>query len=75
VWDYTETDDETAAIAGIEKMAEYFKSIGMPTYLGDFGIDTGCTERYAELCTLGKQRTVMSYIDMDYDAINDIFKM
>ena len=75
VWDCTEIDDEAAAIAGIEKMSEYFKSIGMPTCLADFGLGENCTERLAELCTFGKKRTVMSYIDMDFHIINDIFKM
>ncbi len=75
VWDCDEVNDEEAAIAGIEKMAEYFKSLGMPSRLADFGLDKNCTDRLSELCTFERQRTVESYIEMDYNVINDIFKM
>lgn len=74
VWDCDAKDDETAAKCGIEKMAEYFVSIGMPAKLSDFDIDESCIDRLAELCTFGKQRTVKTYIDLDYDKIKEIFK-
>ena len=74
VWDCDAKDDETAAKCGIEKMAEYFVSIGMPAKLSDFDIDESCIERLAELCTFGKQRTVKTYIELDYDKIKEIFK-
>lgn len=75
VWDCTEEDDEAAALSGIESMAEYFKSIGMPSKFSDFGLDENCIDRLCDLCTFGKQRTVKSYIDMDYEVIRDIFKL
>lgn len=75
VWDCCDADDEAAALAGIEKMAEYFKSIGMPEKLKDFGLDKSCVDRLSELCTFGRQRTVKSYIDMDYEAIKEIFEI
>ena len=74
VWDCTEENDEAAALAGIEKMAEYFKSIGMPSKLSDFNLDESCIDRLAELCTFNKTGTVKSYVDMDYDVVKDIFK-
>lgn len=74
VWDCTEPDDKAAAVAGIEKMSRYFESIGMPSSLKDFDLDSSCIDRLAELCTFGKQRTVRSYIEMDYDAIKEIFE-
>lgn len=75
VWDCTAEDDEAAAICGIEKMSEYFKSLGMPTCLADFDLDESCIDRLSELCTFNKQRTVKSYIDMDYEVIKGIFKL
>ncbi len=75
VWDCQQEDDATAALSGIEKMAEYFKSIGMPACLADFGLDESCIDRLSELCTFGRQRTVKSYIDMDFETIKEIFKM
>ena len=73
VWDVSEENDECAAKLGIEKMAEYFKSIGMPMTLNEFGIDMSCADRLAELCTFGKQRTVKSYIELDFEKIKEIF--
>ncbi|MBR6524020.1 MAG: iron-containing alcohol dehydrogenase [Clostridia bacterium] len=73
VWDVTEENDEKAALSGIEKMSEFFRIIGMPASLGEFGIPESCTERLADLCTFGKSRSVKSYIDMDYNVIKDIF--
>ncbi len=75
VWDCAESDDDAAALKGIEKMAEYFKSLGMPTCLLDFGINESCIERLSDLCTFGRQRTVKSYIEMDFEVIKDIFEM
>ena len=75
VWDCTEKEDEAAALAGIGKMAEYFKSIGMPSSLADFGLDESCIERLAQLCTFDRQRTIKSYIDMDFDVVKNIFEL
>ena len=35
---YEETDDEKAAVAGIEAMENYYQSVGMPTSLCELGI-------------------------------------
>ena len=64
-----------AARLGIEKMEEYFAFMGMPTRLKDFGLDAGCIDRLAQLCTFGKTRTVKSYVDLDYDRIKEIFEI
>ena len=74
VWDVNEDDDEKAAKDGIEKMAEYFGSIGMPLQLREFGIENTAMETLAELCTFGKQRTVKNYIELDFDRIKEIFE-
>lgn len=74
VWDVTEADDEKAAVLGIESMAEYFASLGMPVRLRDFGIEGDCMDKLADLCTFGKQRSVKSYVDMDYDVMKAIFE-
>ncbi|WP_026663207.1 iron-containing alcohol dehydrogenase [Butyrivibrio proteoclasticus] len=39
VWGITESDAEKAALMGIEKTVDFFKSIGMPVSLRDLGID------------------------------------
>lgn len=73
VWDITHEDDEKAALLGIEAMESFFKSIKMPLALREFNIPE-CSERLADLCTFGKQRTVKSYIDLDYEKIKEIFE-
>ena len=39
VWEVSEPDDEKAALLGIEKTVEFFRSIGMPVSLKDLGIN------------------------------------
>ena len=39
VWNVTETDDQKAAVLGIERTEDFFKSIKMPVSLRDLGID------------------------------------
>ncbi len=75
VWNVEEVTDEKAALLGIERMWEFFVSIGMPDKIRDFGVPDGVFDRMAWLCTFGKTRTIKSYIELDYDRIIDIFKM
>ena len=74
VWQVSEADDEKAAYEGIDKMSEYFVSIGMPSKLADFKISSDCVDALADLCTFGKTRTIKSYMDMDYEHIKNIFE-
>ncbi len=73
VWGVTETDDEKAAADGIERMSEFFNFIGMPSKIRDFGIPEGMSDRFAELCTFGRTRTVESVINLDFGHIKAIF--
>lgn len=73
VWDVTDTDDEKAALCGIEKMEEFFAFIEMPLKLREFDIPADCSAKLAELCTFGKQRVIGSYIDLDYEHVKNIF--
>lgn len=74
VWDVEEKDDMKAALCGIEKMEEYFKSIGMPLRLREFDIPADCMERLADLCTFSKQRTIKSFVALDFDIVKEIFE-
>ncbi len=75
VWDVTETNDEKAALLGIEKMEEFFKEIKMPLKLSEFNIPQNSIERLAELATFGKARTVKSYVELDYEKIKEIYEL
>ena len=74
VWGVTETDDEKAAVAGIDAMAAYFKELGMPTCLRDFGVGEESLPKMAELCTYHGTRVVKSYIPLDYETSLAIFQ-
>lgn len=74
VWDVEEKDDELAARAGLDRMEEFFALIEMPLRLKEFGLDAGCIDRLAEPCTFGKTRSVKSYVELDYNAIREIFE-
>ncbi len=74
VWGVECDDDEKAALLGIEAMAEFFKSIGMPSTLKEFGIAHDCLGRLADICTFGKTRTIKTYIELDYDRVKEIFE-
>ena len=73
VFGVTGEDKESVALEGINKMAEFFKEIDMPTKLSDFGITKDKTERLADLCTYGKTRAVKNYIPLGYKEIKEIF--
>ena len=74
VWGVEETDDETAARRGIEAMADYFRELGMPGRLRDFGVRPESLPRLAELCTYNGTRVVKSYIPLDFETSLAIFK-
>lgn len=75
VWQVQETDDKKAALCGINEMEKFFKAIGMPLSVKEFDISSECFDRLADLCTFNRQRTIKSYIDMDYDDIKKIFEI
>ena len=75
VFDVVDDNDITAAEKGIEKMSEYFKEIGMPTTLREFGIEREKIDRLAQLCSFNKTRTVKTYIPLDYEKMKEIFNL
>lgn len=72
VFDISDTDDEKAAIKGIEALENFFTEIGMPSRLREFNIENKASE-LAELCTMKRTRTIKSYIEIDADVAKDIF--
>ncbi len=74
VWGVTETDDKLAAEQGIQKMTEFFKSIGMPTTLGELGVGADSVDRLTDLCTFNNTRTINSVIKLEYGDIKTIFQ-
>ncbi len=74
VFDITEQNDSIAALNGIEALENFFKEIGMPLTLREFGIPKNCVDRLAELCTFGKTRTIKSQIELDFNTVKAIFE-
>ena len=72
VFDVTESDDDLAAKEGIEKLAQYFISIGMPSKISEFGEKANAKE-LATLCTYNGTRKIKSYIPLGQSEIEDIF--
>ena len=75
VWAVNEVDDKKAAELGIESMTEFFKSIGMPSTLREFGINADAIDKLTDLCTFNNTRTVNSVIKLGSKEIKDIFKL
>lgn len=73
VWGVNEADDKQAAEQGIKAMSQFFKSIGMPSTLNEFGISSTDIDRLCELCTFHKTRTIKSVIDLGFRDIKEIF--
>ncbi len=74
VWGVCDSDDERAALQGIEAMEAYFASLGMPLSLRELDVPVQVSDRLSELCTFGRQRVIHSYIDLGYDEIKAIFE-
>ncbi len=75
VWGVNEADDKKAAEIGIESMSEFFKLIGMPSTLREFGINLDAIDKLTDLCTFNNTRTVNSVIKLGNREIKDIFEL
>lgn len=74
VWGVSDPDDKTAAEKGVAAMAEFFKFIGMPSTLSEFGIGNEAVDRLTNLCTFNGSRTVKSVIELGESEIKAIFQ-
>lgn len=72
VFDVNDADDSSAAIKGIEALEAFFKEIGMPLRLREFGIEN-TSDALAELCTMKRTRTIKSYVEIDSLVAKEIF--
>ena len=63
---------EAVARAGIERMEEFFRSLGLGTQLADLGIQDNRIDEMADKCTSGNTRTVGNFIKLDREAVKDI---
>lgn len=74
VWGVKDDNDELASIKGIEKMKDYFISLGIQKSLSEFGVEKDKIERLAELCTNGKTRVIKSPKPLGFNECKEIFE-
>ncbi len=74
VFGVEENDDLLTCQKGIEKMSEYFISLGMPTKLSEFGIEKDKAGLLSDLCTNGKTRILDSQMPLGYLECKEIFE-
>lgn len=63
---------EAVARSGIEKMEEFFRSIGLGTRLADLGIQGDRINEMADKCTDGNTHTVGNFVKLDCQAVQKI---
>ncbi len=70
------TDAKSAAEECIQKMENFFESIGMPTTISklELSLTDGIIEELATKCSFQKTRTVGSFKTLDFDDIKAIYK-
>ena len=66
---------EQVALAGIEAMKDYFRSLGMPVTMQDLDIGPEDYETMAQMITAGGTYEVPSYIPLGKKEILDIFRL
>ena len=70
-----EGNSEDVALKGIEKLEEYFREIEMPTTFKDLGISETEFSPMANRLTKNDTVKVPGYVELDYQAIMEIFEL
>lgn len=68
-------NSEDVALKGIEKLEEYFREIEMPTTFKDLGISEIEFSPMANRLTKNDTVKVPGYVELDYQAIMEIFEL
>ncbi|MDR0519049.1 MAG: iron-containing alcohol dehydrogenase [Clostridiales Family XIII bacterium] len=70
-----DADTRAAAYEGIEKFTEWLRSLGLPTTLRELGIPEGELKAAAERCVENTGGSIKGYMELDADAIREIFAL
>lgn len=68
-------DDELTALAGIEVLERFFRSIGMPLTMGEIGIPDPDIEDMARRCSADGTKFLRSYCDIGYSEMLAIYRL
>ena len=78
VWDVAASDDRSAALAGIQKQEDFFRSIGMPVRLCELPCGTQDEAGLSDLasrCSFGKTRAIGTFRTLDCADMLAIYRM
>lgn len=68
-------DPEATALEGIRRTEEYFRSIGMPTRLGELGFDESHIPALTAGCCQNGTLTFPSLVPIDAKAVEEIYRL
>lgn len=66
---------EKTALKGIEALKRYFRDLGMPTSMGELGINPSDYEKIADITTDSGQKNLLSYIPLSREDILNIYRL
>jgi alcohol dehydrogenase YqhD (iron-dependent ADH family) len=77
VWnvDYSFWTPEKTVLEGIERLESFYKSIGLPTKLGELGIPADGLEGVADRCTDSDKMKVGNFVKLGKSDVLDILKL
>ena len=75
VWDVVEPDDKKAAIEGIAKLKEFYRSIGMPVTLGELGIENPDIELLVKKLHENKGEIIGGYYRLSANETRLIYEL
>lgn len=75
VWNVNESDDMKAAVTGIEKTEEFFKSLGMPVTLHDAGVGDDLFDTMASEAVRTSGISTRAYVKLDCGDVKNIFEL
>jgi hypothetical protein len=66
---------EAVACAGIERMEEFFRSIGLGTQLADLGVQDDRIDEMAGKCISGNTQTIGNFVKLGRDDVKKILQL
>ena len=75
VWDVDAVDDYEAANAGIDKTEQFFKELGLPSNLGEVGIDDAKLGEMAAEAVRTSGLAARAYVKLEASDVEKIYRM
>ena len=75
VWDVVETDDKKAAVEGIERLKNFYRSIGMPVTLKELGVENPDIDLLVKKLHENKGEVIGGYYRLTAKETTEIYKL